>query len=125
MVQASGLRQQKRTLRPQPDPTQMHLGEVLPEPSALPDVRQSVPGHIRREPQSDAANTAEVLPFFDESRVPVETITVIDAAMKQLDADQFEVIGEKDFQRPLSQLRSSLRDPAPHGCAQVGKRKAS
>jgi transposase len=80
---------------PQPDPTQMHLGEVFPVPSALPDVRQSVPGHTRRVPQSDAANTAEALPFFDESRVPVETITVIDAAMKQLDADQFEVIGEK------------------------------
>ena len=80
---------------PQPDPTQMHLGEVLLVPSALPDVRQSVPGHTRRVPQRDAANTAEALPFFDESRVPVETITVIDAAMKQLDAAQFEVIGEK------------------------------
>lgn len=80
---------------PQPDSTQMHLGEVFPVPSALPDVRQSVPGHTRRVPHSDAANTAEALPFFDESRVPVETITVIDAAMKQLDTDQFEVIGEK------------------------------
>ena len=33
--------------------------------------------------------------FFDESRVPVQTIHVPDAATAGLAADQFEVIGEK------------------------------
>jgi transposase len=80
---------------PEPDPTQMHLGEVFPVPAALPEPRKSVPAHTRRVPKTDLAGAADTLPFFDESRVPVETITVVDAAMKQLGADQFEVIGEK------------------------------
>jgi transposase len=41
------------------------------------------------------ASAGDTLPFFDESRVPVETIIVVDAAMKQLGAHEFEVIGEK------------------------------
>ena len=77
-----------------PDPTQMHLGEVLPPPAAPPESRQSVPAHTRRMPTTDFSS-AESLPFFDESRVPIQTITVIDAEMKQLSAEQFEVIGEK------------------------------
>ena len=51
-----------------------------------------------RTDRADARDLAEVgdaVPFFDESRVPIETITVISAEMKQLRPDQFEVIGEK------------------------------
>lgn len=80
---------------PEPDSTQMHLGEVFPVPQAQPELRQSVPGHTRRVPKTDLANAGNSLPFFDESRVPIETITLVDAAMKQLSADEFEVIGEK------------------------------
>jgi transposase len=80
----------------EPDPTQMHLGEVFPVPSAAaPEPRKSVPAHTRRVPKTDLANGGDSLPFFDESRVPVETITVIEAAMKKLGAHEFEVIGEK------------------------------
>lgn len=60
----------------EPDPTQLPLGEVLPVPAALPESRKAVP-------------------FFDESRVPVTTITVSDAALKKLAPETFEVIGEK------------------------------
>ena len=79
---------------PEPDPTQMHLGEVFAVPAVLPEIRKTVPAHTRRMPTTDLAS-AETLPFFDESRVPVETITVIDAAMKELAPDTFDVIGEK------------------------------
>jgi transposase len=85
---------------PAPDPSQMHLGEVfpVPAPAAQPESRQSVPAHTRRVAKTDLAradSAGEALPFFDESRVPIETITVIDAQTKNLHADQFEVIGEK------------------------------
>jgi transposase len=79
---------------PEPDPTQMHLGEVFPVPAAQPEVRKAVPAHTRRVPKTDLAS-ADSVRFFDESRVPIHTITLVDAAMKQLRADEFEVIGEK------------------------------
>ena len=65
------------------DPSQLHLGEALPVPATLPESRQSVPAHTRRVPRTDLAS-AEAVPFFDESRVPVETITVIAAETKTL-----------------------------------------
>lgn len=79
----------------QPDPTQMHLGEVLPIPEQITEQRQAVPAHTRRTAKRDAANEAEALPFFDESRVPVHTIAVLEPQMVGVSADQFEVIGEK------------------------------
>ncbi len=80
---------------PEPDPTQMHLGEVLPVPAQPPEQRRTIPAHTRRVAKGDLANTGETVPFFDESRVPVESIILIDAATKQLDPDQFDVIDEK------------------------------
>ena len=80
---------------PTPDLMQMHLGEVFPVPESVSEERQVVPAHTRRVAKTDLARTEEAIPFFDESRVPVETITVIDAEMKALNADEFEVIGEK------------------------------
>src|SRR5665213_3431519 len=87
--------QKSERFAPQPDPSQMHLGEVFSVPSVLPESRKTVPAHTRRVPKTDLANTGDAVPFFDESRVPVETITVISTEMKQLRPDQFEVIGEK------------------------------
>jgi transposase len=79
---------------PELDPTQLHLGAALPIPTTLPESRKSVPAHTRRVPTTDLAS-AEAVPFFDESRVPVETITVIDTTTKALAPETFEVIGEK------------------------------
>jgi len=77
------------------DLMQMHLGEVSPVPESVPEERQVVPAHTRRVAKTDLANTEESVPFFDESRVPMETIMVIDAEIKALDTDQCVVIGEK------------------------------
>ena len=117
---------------PEPNPTQLHLGEVLPVPGTLPESRKQVPAHTRRVPATDLAQ-AEAVPFFDESRVPVETITVMDAAMKALAPHEFDVIGEKvsyrlaqrpgsyvvlKYVRPLIKRRDTqtlLCAPAPAG----------
>lgn len=56
---------------PELDPTQPHLGEVLPVPITLPESRKSVPAHTRRVPATDLAS-AQTVPFFDETRVPME-----------------------------------------------------
>ena len=98
--QLEGLKRQifgskRERYAPTPDPMQMHLGEVFPVPESVPEVRQIVPAHTRRVAKTDLARTEEATPFFDESRVPVETITVVDAEIKALNADEFEVIGEK------------------------------
>ena len=87
--------QKSERFAPEPDPTQMHLGEVFPVPAVIPQITKAVPAHTRRVPKTDLANTGEAVPFFDESRVPVETIMVISTEMKGLKPEQFEVIGEK------------------------------
>lgn len=81
---------------PEPNPDQLALGAVLVPAEPQPEPRQSVPAHTRRVAQRDAAvNDAESLPFFDESRVPVETVKVFEPEVAELSADQYEVIGQK------------------------------
>jgi hypothetical protein len=46
-------------------------------------------------PKTDLANTGEIVPFFDESRVPVETIMVMNAEVQQFEPAEFDVIGQK------------------------------
>jgi transposase len=88
--------QKSERLAPLPDPAQLHLGEMTPPPStpAAPPSR-TVTAHTRRVAQRDLATDSEAVPFFDESRVPIQTIHVPDAATAGLTEDQFEVIGEK------------------------------
>ena len=83
----------RQRFAPTPDLMQMHLGEVFPVLESEPQARQVVPAHTRRVAKTDLANTEESVPFFDESRVPVETIMVINAEIKALNADQYAVIG--------------------------------
>lgn len=84
---------------PQPDPQQMHLGQVLGEELAVPGAprgeEQTVPSHKRRKRRSDFADDTGAAPFFDESKVPVETIEVPAPETKGLAPDQYEVIGSK------------------------------
>jgi len=87
--------QKSERFAPTPDAQQMHLGEVMPLPEDVPAPRQGVPAHTRRVPARDPARDAEAVPFFDESRVPVETIVVPNPEAQGLRPDQFEVIGEK------------------------------
>ena len=77
---------------------QLALGEVLAPPQeTVPAKERVVAAHTRREKQRDAAavGEAESVPFFDESRVPVETIEVAHPDTAGLRAEQFEVIGQK------------------------------
>jgi transposase len=76
---------------------QLALGEVLAPPQeAVPAKESLVAAHTRREPQPDAAvGEAESMPFFDEARVPVETIELPHPETEGLSPDEYEVISEK------------------------------
>ena len=92
--QLFGQKSEKRLVPP--DPAQMYLGE-LPIPESQPDTPgKTVAGHTRRASRTDyAQDKDESALFFDETRVPVETITLTNPETEGLTADQFEVIGEK------------------------------
>ena len=63
---------------PEPEPQQMHLGQVLGEDLSVPEkpagVEQVVPAHKRRRARSDFTNDTAAAHFFDEAKVPVQTI---------------------------------------------------
>jgi transposase len=80
---------------PEANPYQLHLGEALPLPDVIAQERQSVPAHTRKVAKSDLAQDAQSLPFFDETKVPVETIVLNAPEAERLPADAYEVIGEK------------------------------
>ena len=71
--QLFGQKSEKRPLAPHP--AQLHLGE-LPIPDAPPEPPgKPVAGHTRRTPRTDfAQDKNDAALFFDEARVPVETI---------------------------------------------------
>ena len=75
---------------------QMSLGE-LPIPETPPETPgQKVAGHTRRTPRTDfAKNPDESSLFFDETRVPIETIAVANPEIAGLSSEQYDVIGEK------------------------------
>jgi transposase len=117
---------------PQPDPTQMHLGELMPLVPPQAPHEHKVPAHTRRKPQSDFADDA-AQPFFDETKVPVQTIEVAAPEIAGLSPDEYEVVGEKvsmrlaqrpgsyvvlKYKRPVVKLRETQTlhcAPAPVG----------
>ena len=76
---------------------QMALGEVLAAPpQTVPTKERFVAAHTRREPQRDVAvGEADSVPFFDEARMPVETIELPDSQIEGLSPDEYEVISQK------------------------------
>ena len=83
---------------PEPDPQQMHLGQLLgdlPAAAEQPEAGSTVPAHKRRKPRSDFADESRDAPFFDESKVPVQTIEVPNPEIQGLQPEEYEVIGEK------------------------------
>jgi len=114
---------------------QLALGDVLAAPEReVPAKERMVAAHTRRENQRDAAaEETESVPFFDESRVPVETIELPVPELEGLEASEFEVIGQKlthrlaqrtgsyvilKYVRPVVKRRQSgtiLCSPAPAG----------
>ena len=87
--------QKSERFAPEPDPAQLHLGEVLPVPDQPLEKLKTIPAHTRRVAQKDGAESGEELKFFDESNVPVETIVLVHEETKELDSEEFELIGEK------------------------------
>lgn len=73
---------------------QLSLGEGLAvgPASALPKI-QTVAAHGRRVALPEAEGPS--VPFFDESRVPIETIELADPQVKDLPSEDYERIGEK------------------------------
>ena len=115
----------------EPNPQQLHLGAVLPVPLQSTEPRKTIPAHTRRVATKDAVETGEELAFFDESKVPVQTIVLMPEDVQGLSADQYEIIGEKvsyrlaqrpgsyevlKYRRPVVRLKSNaqiLTVPAP------------
>jgi transposase len=91
---------------PEPDPAQMHLGEVFSVPSKPAEKLKTITAHTRRVAQKDGAESGEELPFFDESQVPVEAIVLVHEEARDLKAGEFVLIGEKITYR-LSQRPGS------------------
>jgi transposase len=85
-------------LRVLEDARQLALGEILSDAaSSTPAKQRIVAAHTRRLKQTDAAavGEAESVPFFDRSRVPVETIRLVAPEREGISAEQLEVIGQK------------------------------
>jgi transposase len=117
----------------EPDPMQLYLGEVLAVPAAAPVPQKMIAAHTRRRATKDGADTGEAVPFFDESRVPVQTIILAHADVQGLRPEQYEIIGEKityrlaqrpgsyqilKYCRPVIKLKASAQIlclPAPSG----------
>ena len=87
--------QKSERFAPEPDPNQLHLGETFPVPTTPVEETKIIPAHTRRVRRNDGAESGEELKFFDETRVPVQTITLVHEDVKGLSPDQYEVIGEK------------------------------
>jgi transposase len=87
--------QKSERFAPESNPAQMHLGEVLPIPQDSPEKLKSIGAHTRRVATKDLAETGDEIPFFDESKVPVKSITILPPEAKGVPASELEVIGEK------------------------------
>jgi len=118
---------------PETDPAQMHLGEVLSIPTATPEKVKTIVAHTRRVAQKDGAHSGEELKFFNESKLPVESVMLVHEDAQGLAAGEFELIGEKityrlaqrpgsyvilKYHRPVMKRKDTqtiLTAPAPEG----------
>jgi len=90
--QLFGQKSEKRHL--EPDPKQMTLGE-LPVPETAPEpAGKKVAAHTRGARSRDCAADGSDL-FFDETKVPVETIELPNPEIEGLAPDQYEVLSHK------------------------------
>ena len=90
--QLFGQKSEKR--HPEPDPKQMCLGE-LPVPEHTPgQPGKKVAAHTRRARNTECAADESGL-FFDEAKVPVETIELPNPDIEGLSPDQYEVVSHK------------------------------
>src|SRR5258708_3759116 len=87
--------QKSERFAPEPDPNQLQLGQTFPVPVALAEERKTIAAHTRRTARQDGTESGAELKFFDESKVPVQIITLLHADLQGIPADQYEIIGEK------------------------------
>jgi transposase len=125
--------QKSERFAPEPDPAQMNLGEVLPVPTSTPEKIKTIAAHTRRVTRKDGAESGEELKFFDESKLPVESIILVHEQARDLASGEFELIGEKityrlaqrpgsyvilKYHRPVMKRKDTetiLAAPAPEG----------
>jgi hypothetical protein len=97
---------------------QMSLGEAITQdqPAAPPPLpERPVAAHTRRSTAKKPDTGDDSLPFFDDSRVPVEVIELVAPEAEGLAPEDFEIIGHKDSyrlaQRPGSYVVLKYRRP--------------
>jgi transposase len=97
---------------------QMSLGEAITQDQEVPPPasgERQVAAHTRRPTTRKPDSGDDSLPFFDESRVPVEVIALTAPEAEGLAPEDFEVIGYKDSyrlaQRPGSTVVLKYRRP--------------
>ena len=117
---------------PPPPVEQLSLGQDFSSTEAPQAPLRTVAAHTRAAPKRPE-DRAESLPFFDESRVPVENITLPAPETEGLDPSAYEIIDTKisyrlaqrpgsyvilKYERPVAKLRESETlhtAPAPMG----------
>ena len=95
---------------------QLNLGELVdPGQGQAPQQKRVVSAHTRSVAPKTSEAGEQCVPFFDETRVPVETIELPAQQAAGLAPDQFEVISYKDSyrlaQRPGSYVVLKYRRP--------------
>ena len=97
---------------------QMSLGEMLTQDqlaSPQPPAERPVAARTRRATPKQPNTGDDSLPFFDDSRVPVEVIELAAPEAEGLAPEEFEIIGHKDSfrlaQRPGSYVVLNYRRP--------------
>lgn len=84
----------------EPDPSQLPLAATTTSTDAVAAPPcQTVITHTRRVRTRDPINDAESLPFFEEGRLPIRTIEVLEPEIAALASDQYEVIDTKTSYR--------------------------
>ena len=81
---------------------QMNLGEVLDvtqSTPAPPAAQRRVGAHTRRAATKKPDTGDDSVPFFDETRVPIEVIELSAPETEGLAAEDYEVIGHKHSYR--------------------------
>lgn len=94
---------------------QMSLGELIDRGEAPAPPERPVAAHTRRPALRQPDTGEDRVPFFDETRVPVEVIELTAPEAEGLAAEDFEVIGHKESyrlaQRPGSYVVLKYRRP--------------
>ncbi len=126
------------------DAAQLNLGEAIDQGQGQAAHKQQVIGaHTRSVARAKPEAGDESLPFFDETRVPVETIELPTPEAAGLAPEDFEVISYKDsyrlaqrpgsyvvlkYRRPVIKLRASqaiVCAPAPVGVIEASRAEVS